>query len=102
MANWIPRQVLADQVLFERLPAALDAWVRFAGRKAGTPDWAVEAIWNAIPRWREEMTEGGSDPTAGGPAKQLLTAAKAAGVDVEDGDAVRTFMAGWDARSEAP
>ncbi|MGZ6589875.1 MAG: hypothetical protein ACXVHX_37165, partial [Solirubrobacteraceae bacterium] len=35
MANWIPRKVLADQGLFERLPSALDAWVRFAGRKAG-------------------------------------------------------------------
>jgi len=102
MANWIPRKVLADQGLFERLPAALDAWVRFAGRKAGTPDWAVEATRKAIPRWRGEMTERGSDPAAGGPAKQFLTAAKAAGVDVEDGDAVRTFMAGWNARSEAP
>jgi hypothetical protein len=102
MANWIPRKVLADQGLFERLPAALDAWVRFAGHKAGTPDWAVEATRNAIPPWREEMIERGSDPAAGGPAKQFLTAAKAAGVDVEDGDAVRTFMAGWNARSEAP
>ena len=37
MANWIPRKVLADKGLFERLPSALDAWVRFAGRKAGTP-----------------------------------------------------------------
>ena len=102
MANWIPRKVLADQGLFERLPAALDAWVRFAGRQAGAPEWAIEATRNAIPRWREEMVECGSDPSAGGPAKQFLTAAKAAGVDVEDGDALRTFMAGWNARSEAP
>ena len=102
MANWIPRKVLADEGLFERLPAALDAWVRFAGRKAGTPDWAVEATRNAIPRWRGEMIERGSDPAAGGPAKQFLTAAKSAGVDVEDGDALRTFIAGWNARSEAP
>ena len=88
--------------MFERLPSALDAWVRFAGRKAGTPDWAVEATRNAIPRWREEMTVRGSDPAAGGPGKQFLTAANAAGIDVEDGDALRTFMAGWNARSEAP
>ncbi|MGI8414532.1 MAG: hypothetical protein ACR2QA_18995 [Solirubrobacteraceae bacterium] len=102
MANWIPRKVLADQGLFERLPSALDAWVRFAGRKAGTPEWAVEATRKAIPRWREEMTERDSDPAAGGPAKQFLTAAKAAGVDVEDAGALKTFMAGWNARSEAP
>ncbi len=95
MANWIPRKVLADQGLFERLPAALDAWVRFAGRKAGTPDWAVEATRNAIPRWREEMTVSGSDPAADGLGKQFLTAANAAGIAVEDGDAwERSWPAG--------
>jgi hypothetical protein len=102
MANWIPRKVLADEGLAERLPSALDAWVRFAGRKAGTPEWAVTATREAIPRWRAAMVERGSDPAAGGPAKQLLTAAKAAGVDVEDADSLKTFMAGWNARSEAP
>jgi hypothetical protein len=102
MANWIPRKVLADKDLFERLPSALDAWVRFAGRKAGTPDWAIEATRGAIPRCSNQMVERGSDPAAGGPGKQFLTAAKAAGVDVGDGDAQRTFMAGWNARSEAP
>jgi hypothetical protein len=80
MANWIPRKVLADQGLFERLPPALDAWVRFAGRKAGTPHWALQATRNAIPRWRNQMVERGSDPAARGPGKQFLTAAKAAGL----------------------
>jgi hypothetical protein len=102
MASWIPRKVLADEGLFERLPSALDAWVRFAGRKAGTPEWAVEETRKAIPRWRGEMVQRGSDPAAGGPAKQFLTAAKAAGVDVEDAGALETFVAGWNARSEAP
>jgi hypothetical protein len=100
MANWIPRKVLADEGLLERLPTALDAWVRFAGRKAGTAEWAVKATRNAIPRWRDEMVDRGSDPVSGGPAKQFLTAAKGAGVDVEDGDALKTFIAGWNARSE--
>ncbi len=101
MANWIPRKVLADDGLFDALPVALDAWVRFAGRKAGTPEWAVEVTRKAIPRWRGEMVERGSDPVAGGPAKQFLTAAKAAGVDVEDSDALKTFIAGWNPRSDA-
>lgn len=93
MANWIPRKVLADKGLFERLPSALDAWVWFAGRKAGSPEWAIEATREAIPRWCNQTVERGSDP-AGAPAKQFLTAAKAFGVDVGDGDALRTFMAG--------
>ena len=101
MANWIPRKVLADQGLFERLPVALDAWVRFAGRKAGTPEWAVAATREAIPRWRAAMVERGNDPAADDPTKQFLTAAKEAGIDAEDGDALKTFIAGWNARSEA-
>jgi hypothetical protein len=101
MANWIPRKVIADEGLFDSLPAALDAWVRFAGRQEGMPEWAVEETRKAIPRWRDDMVDRGSDPAVGGPAKQFLTAAKAADVDVEDGDALKTFMAGWNARSDA-
>ena len=102
MADWVPRKVLADEDLLERLPSALDAWVRFAGRRTGTPDWAVEETRMAIPRWRDEMMERGRDPAAAGPAKQFLTAAKAAGIDVENSDALDMFTAGWNARSEAP
>jgi hypothetical protein len=99
MADWIPRKVLTDRPLLEGIPSALDAWVRFAGRNAGTPDWAVEETRMAIPLWREEMIERASDPESSGPGKQFLTAAKAAGVDVEDSDALELFMAGWNARS---
>jgi hypothetical protein len=101
MAGWVPRKVLADPALFEVLPAVLDAWGRFAGRKQGTPEWAIALTREAIPRWRDEMTSAGSDPANGGPAKQLLTAAKEAGVDVTDERALTTFMAGWNARSTA-
>ena len=101
MAGWVPRKVLADADLFAALPAALDAWVRFAGRKRGIPTWAIEATCEAIPQWRDEMTSAGSDPASGGPAKQFLMAAQQAGVDVTDHEALMTFMAGWNARSTA-
>jgi hypothetical protein len=101
MVDWIPRKVLADQDLLKRVPSALDAWVRFAGRKVGTPAWAVDATREAIRRWRHEMIQRSGDPAAGGPAKQFLSAANAAGIDVEDADALKTFVAGWNARSEA-
>lgn len=101
MADWVPRKVLADADTLAVLPAALDAWVRFAGRRRGIPQWAIDTTREAIPLWRDEMTSLGGDPAAGGPAKQFLTAAKAAGVDVADQEALTTFMAGWNARSSA-
>jgi hypothetical protein len=101
MAGWVPRKVLADDDLLATLPSALDAWVRFAGRKRGIPEWAIETTREAIPRWRDEMTSAGSNPASGGPAKQFLMAAQEAGVDVTDQEALTTFMAGWNARSTA-
>jgi hypothetical protein len=48
------------------------------------------------------MAAAASDPESGGPAKQFLTAAKEAGIDVSDQEALTTFIAGWNARSIAP
>jgi hypothetical protein len=99
MAEWIPRKVLADDGLFHCLPAALDAWVRFAGRKSNLPQWAIAATREAIQLWRETMIRRSDDPEAAGPAKGFMIAAKEAGVDVEDEQALKTFIAGWNARS---
>lgn len=101
MADWIPRKVLADGELFEHVPAALDAWVRFAGRKRGAPESAVAETRQAIEICRDEMLERGSDPAVFGPAKQILAAAEASGVDVDNAGALGTFIKGWNARSEA-
>jgi len=78
MADWVPRRVMAEPELFDCLPAALDAWVRFAGRKSNLPDWAVAATREAIPRWRETMVRRSHDPDAAGPAREFLAAAKRA------------------------
>ena len=99
MADWIPRKILNDSELFARLPSALDAWVRFAGRKSNLPEWAVAATREAIPAWHETMVERSEDPAAAGPAKEFLTAVQKAGIDLEDRDALDTFVAGWNARS---
>ena len=100
MADWIPRKVLGDADLFARLPTALDAWVRFAGRKSNLPEWAITATCEAIPQWRETMVRRSDDPIAAGPAKEFLAAAKASGIDLADQEALNTFVAGWNARSE--
>jgi len=100
MADWIPRKVLGDAELFARLPTALDAWVRFAGRKSSLPEWAIAATCEAIPDWRETMVCRSEDPAAAGPTKQFIAAAKASGIDLEDQTALDTFVAGWNARSQ--
>jgi Plasmid pRiA4b ORF-3-like protein len=100
MTDWIPRKVLATPEMLDRLPSALDAWVRFAARRRGIPDWAANENRGSIGKWVSEMVEAALDPSIGGPSKQFLLAAKAAGVDLEDEQALGTFIKGWNARSE--
>ena len=46
------------------------------------------------------MVRDSEDPASFGPAKQFMAAAEAAGIDLADQDALNTFVAGWNARSE--
>jgi hypothetical protein len=100
MADWIPRKVLATPELLDRLPVALDAWVRFAARRRGIPEWAANQTRESIANWVQEMVKSALDPAVGGPSKQFLLAAQAAAVDLEDEQALGTFIKGWNARSE--
>ncbi len=100
MTDWLPRKVLADHSTFEAVPAALDAWLRYAGRLRGIPDWAIRRSTEEIGIWTEEMLETLEAGHGGGMAKDLLTAAEAAGVDIADQAALATFIAGWNARSD--
>lgn len=101
MTDWLPRKLLADRATFEAVPVVLEAWVRFAGRRREIPGWAVEVTVEAIARWTEEMLAGADDPAGGGPGKQFMLAAQQAGVDLGDEQAVASFVAGWNARSDA-
>lgn len=100
MTDWVPRKVLATPELLACLPGALDAWVRFAARRRRVPEWAVNETRGSISKWAEEMVKAASDPAFDGPSKRFLLAAKAAGVDLENEQALGTFIKGWNARSE--
>ena len=100
MTGWLPRKVLAERSELEAVPAALAAWVRFAGRKRAIPAWAITETVEAIAPWTEEMLDRSNDPHAAGPGKGLLVAARTAGIDLADQQAVASFIAGWNARSE--
>ena len=101
MTGWLPRKVLADRSAFEAAPAALEGWVRYAGRTRAVPDWAIGRTIEAIHEHTAEMLDALDDDRSEDPAKDFLSAAKAAGVDLADERALATFIAGWNARSIA-
>jgi len=101
IADWLPRKVLADRSAFEAAPAALEAWVRYAGRTRALPDWAIQRTVDAIHESTAEMLEQLDDDRSDRPAMDFLSAAQDAGVDLADERARATFVAGWNARSLA-
>ncbi len=98
MADWLPRKITFADELEPSVPAALGAWVRFAGRTRGIPveaiDETVVSIEPCIEPMREAIEAGSSSP-----ATMLIRAAEDAGVDLSDQAALDTFIAGWNARS---
>jgi len=100
MADWLPRKLLADRAMFEAAPGALDAWVRYAGRARGIPAGAIAMNTAAIPEWTATMLAAADDDHTAGPAKQFMLAAQQAGIDLSDPQAINTFMAEWNDRSE--
>ncbi len=55
MADWLPRKVLAEREVFERVPEVLPAWIRHAGRLRDIPADAIEATVAAVDKWTETM-----------------------------------------------
>lgn len=98
--TWLPRKVIADADYFEAVPAALQAWIRYAGRCRAVPEWAIERTLDAVDDYAEEMLEDASSGRARGLAGDFIAAARDAGVDLTDEQALASFVAGWNARSE--
>jgi hypothetical protein len=98
MEDWFPRKITFAEELEPALPSALAAWIRFAGRRRGIPEEAIEQTLDSIDPSTEPMREAiAADDLS--PATMLIRAAEEAGVDLTDQVALDNFIAGWNARS---
>jgi hypothetical protein len=92
MTSWLPRKVTREPVFFERVPEVLPDWVRYAGRVRGVPAEPLSEVSQSVELFQDEMLEAANDPDAWGPAKTFAVAARAAGVDLTDPDALNAFV----------
>jgi uncharacterized heparinase superfamily protein len=95
MVGWLRRKVVNAEELIHGVPAALDAWVRFAGRKTAKPAWAIDATVDAIGHWYQQIRQALDGPTVQAVARRLLRAAGQARVDLHDSTQLAAFMAAW-------
>jgi Plasmid pRiA4b ORF-3-like protein len=102
LLEWCPRYLTVPDEDVPRAIPATRAFLHFLGQTGllepgSDPIQTLEATLDWIaPRFAEAMR----DPARHGPAKAMLAAMQAAGVDLEDGDAVDRFLAGYRLPSE--
>jgi hypothetical protein len=94
------RKVTAEKATIRRVPAVLEAWVRFAGDRRNLPTQLVDETVAMIHVLADEFRARNEDPQAFGMAKRITMAMRDEGVDVSDHDAVERWIAGFNQRDE--
>ncbi len=99
MLHWVHRKVLLDAEAMEALPDVLAAWVAFALRRRGLSEEDVAPVVEAVEGLRDEYVEAAGD--ARGPAAQVMSRLLAAGVDLDDREAVADAVSAYNAEQLA-
>ncbi len=97
MTDWLPRKVTREPGFFQRVPDVLADWVKYTGHRRGVPAGALREAVAAVKGHRKEMLQAVNDPQAWGPAKTCAVAARQAGIDLSDADAVAEFIGRYNA-----
>lgn len=92
LVDWYPRKALPDMGEVEHVPEVLHAWIRYAGRRRKLPEPLIQETLDAIPQWLAEFKEAMADHNRFGPAKAIVAAMKADGVEIGDAEAMRRWM----------
>ena len=100
MLDYLPRRVSLSAEEIEALPEVLTAWVRFALTKRGLEERFVGEAADAVQAFTAQFREAMADGDNFGPAKALMSALRADGVDPTDQQAVDAWLAAFNARSE--
>lgn len=92
LGDLAPRKLLlgADQVA--AFPEAMRAFVLYAAERTGLDQPFVDEIVARIDEMEPEFLDRIGDPSAAGPAKALLSALQAKGVDLSDVDAINEAL----------
>jgi hypothetical protein len=83
-----PSKLLLDADEAAALPEVVRSFARFSAERTGLESSLVDEILQAVDEMEPEFLDRIGDPAAAGPAKALLAALEARGVDVTDLDAV--------------
>jgi hypothetical protein len=92
LGDLAPRKLLLDADEAANLPAVVRAFVRFSADRSGLPRAFVDETLATVDEVEPEFLGRISDPAAAGPAKAVLAALQASGVDLSDVDAINEAL----------
>lgn len=72
LLGWLPRTGLLDRRYVDVVPAVLQAWVRYAGRRNGLSAASVDGVLAAVRAFVPRFAETYDDPSAWGPARTAV------------------------------
>ncbi|GAA2758563.1 hypothetical protein [Actinopolymorpha rutila] len=72
LLGWLPRTGLLDRRYVDAVPAALPAWVRYAGRRNDLSAASVDGVLAAVRAFVPRFAETYDDPSAWGPARTAV------------------------------
>lgn len=97
LLDYLPRKAILDDDEIAALPGVLSGWVRFALQKRGLAERFIAEAEEAVKEFVPEFRRAVSDPTSFGPAKTMMLAMRADGVDFLDQQAVDAWIADFNA-----
>jgi len=101
LCDWVPRKVTLTDEEIGAFPGALRDWIRFALARRGLGPDAVAETLSAIDEFEPEFREAVGDPARFGPAKAIVNAMLADGIDPADGPARDAWIERFNALPEA-
>ncbi len=92
LGDLAPRKLLLDRNQAAALPGVVRAFVRFSGERTGLDRTFVAETLATVDEMEPAFLDRIGDPGAAGPAKTVLTALQARGVDLTDVDAINEAL----------
>jgi hypothetical protein len=97
LTGWVPSEIVADDEYYRDIPIVLRSWIRFAGERRGLQADLIDETVQSVDQWLDEYYDLVRSPDVRGPAQQLVDALTLAGVDLDDNDAVQSFIDDYNA-----
>jgi hypothetical protein len=100
LLDHVPREVLANEEVVRHTPEVFDAYLGWLARSRFEPRSRMKRMRALVRCLRDEFTRRALDPSSFSPGKTFLVSAEAAGLDLDDFEAVGEYCKRYERESD--